>query len=233
VPEFEEERVAVAAAARRLAAAGLLIGTAGNVSLRVSDACVAVTATGIRLAEARAEHVTIVDGDGRVVAGEFAPTSELELHLGVYADHEAAAVVHTHSVQATVVGLVVDEVPVVHYQQLPLGGAIPVVPFAAFGTTELAHNVLVALRGKRAALMANHGAVALGSDLDDAVENILLVEWICEIYRTAASLGPVRTLDSEQQRAALEAAARRDYGTPKRLDGPRPGGHEVSGSEER
>ncbi|MGF6882625.1 ribulose-5-phosphate 4-epimerase/fuculose-1-phosphate aldolase [Nocardia sp. GAS34] len=79
--------------------------------------------------------------------------------------------------------------------------------------------MLTALRAKRAALMANHGAVALGSDLDDAVDNMLLVEWICEIYRTAASLGPVRALDPDQQRAALEAAARRDYGTPKRLDG--------------
>lgn len=82
--EFDEARGAVAAAARRLAAAGLLIGTAGNVSLKVGDH-VAVTATGVRLADAGPEEVTVVDSTGRVLAGGLAPTSELELHLGVYA----------------------------------------------------------------------------------------------------------------------------------------------------
>ncbi|WP_040805680.1 class II aldolase/adducin family protein [Nocardia concava] len=215
--EFDEARAAVAAAAQRLAAAGLLIGTAGNVSLKVGEH-VAVTATGVRLAEAGPEHVTVVDAAGRVVAGELAPTSELELHLGVYARFDAGAVVHTHAIESTALGLVVDEIPCLHYQQLLLGGVIRVAPFATFGTPELAAHVLAALDGKRAALMANHGAVALGSSLDDAVENTLLLEWLCEIYRKATVSGPVRTLSEEQQLAVIEAALRRGYGTTHRLE---------------
>lgn len=78
--------------------------------------------------------------------------------------------------------------------------------------------MLAALDGKRAALMANHGAVALGSSLDDAVENTLLLEWLCEIYRKATVSGAVRTLGEEQQLAVIEAALRRGYGTTHRLE---------------
>ena len=86
----------VAAAARRLAHEGLLVGTAGNVSARDDD-LVAVTATGVTLAGCRPEDVTVVTLDGTVVEGELMPTSELSLHLGIYADTSAAAVVHTHA----------------------------------------------------------------------------------------------------------------------------------------
>lgn len=75
-----------------------------------------------------------MDAAGRVLAGGLVPTSELELHLGVYARFDAGAVVHTHAVESTALSLVVDEIPCVHYQQLLLGGVIRVAPFATFGT---------------------------------------------------------------------------------------------------
>ncbi|GHF95001.1 MULTISPECIES: class II aldolase/adducin family protein [Amycolatopsis] len=211
------ERQAVVAACHDLAGAGLLIGTAGNVSVRVGDH-VAVTATGVVLGKATAEQITVVDLAGTVVAGDLAPTSELELHLGIYRRSGAGAVVHTHSPQATAISLVLDELPCVHYQQLLLGGAVRVAPFAVFGSDELAEHVWTALEGKSAALMANHGAVVHGPTLTAAVDNALLLEWACELYRNAASMGTPRVLDTAQQTAVIEAALRRGYGSTRRIE---------------
>jgi L-fuculose-phosphate aldolase len=207
-----QERAAVADACRRLGAEGLLIGTAGNVSLRVGER-VAITATGAVLAELTAEQVTVVDLDGKVVAGTLRPTSELDLHLGVHRRHGAGAVVHTHAPMATAVACVLDELPCFHYQLLALGGTVRVAPYATFGTPELAESVLAALDGRSAALMANHGAVTHASTLGKAVEHALLLEWACGVYQRAAAMGRPRVLDEQQQRAVIEAALARDYGT--------------------
>jgi len=202
----------VARAARHLAAAGLFIGTAGNLSARDGDR-VAVTATGVRLADCRPGQVTVVTLDGEVVAGDLVPTSEVDLHLGVYADTGAAAVVHTHAPYSTAVACVLDELPVIHYQQLLLGGTVRVAPYATFGTPELAAAVRDALAGRQAALMASHGSVAVGSSLAQAVENALLLEWLAQLHHRASALGAPRVLTDEQQAAAVEQAVRRSYGT--------------------
>jgi len=209
---LREVREAVAQAARLLAAEGLLIGTAGNVSAREGD-LVAVTGTGVVLAGCAAEDVTVVSIDGREVGGPLLPTSELDLHLGVYADTGAAAVVHTHAPYSTAVACVLDELPVLHYQQLLLGGAVRVAPYATFGTPELATRVRDALADRQAALMANHGSVALGASLAQAVDHALLLEWLAQLHHRASALGTPRQLTEDQQAAVIEAAVRRRYGT--------------------
>ena len=214
---LDEARRAVARACHGLAGEGLLIGTAGNVSVRTGDH-VAVTATGVVLGRATADDVTVVDLDGGVVAGELLPTSELELHLGIYRRYGAGAVVHTHSPQATAVSLVLDELPCVHYQQLALGGAIRVAPFAVFGSAELAAGTLAALEGKAAALLANHGAIVHGPTLEAAMDHALLLEWACGLYVRAATLGVPRVLDDGQQEAVMTAAVQRGYGRPRPLE---------------
>ncbi|MFC4503477.1 MULTISPECIES: class II aldolase/adducin family protein [Streptomyces] len=211
-PSLSQARTAVADACRRLGAEGLLIGTAGNVSLRVEDR-VAITATGAVLAQLTPYQVTVVDLDGKIVDGTLQPTSELDLHLGVYRRYGTGAVVHTHAPLATAVGLVLDELPCIHYQLLALGGTVRVAPYATFGTPELAESVLTALDGRGAALMANHGAVTHATTLDKAVENALLLEWACGVYQHAAVMGRPRALDEQQQLAVIEAAIARDYGT--------------------
>jgi len=210
-PELDERRDAIAAACRRLATDGLVIGTAGNVSARVDD-LVAITATGAAFESMTADQVSVVDLVGRVVVGELAPTSELELHLGVYRDVAAGAVVHTHAPMATAVGCVVDTLPCIHYQMLLLGGDVRVAPYATFGTPELAANVHAALQGRTAALMANHGAVTYGGDLDQAVERAQLLEWACTVYWRAAAIGTPRALDTDEQAAVIEVAMQRGYG---------------------
>jgi len=211
-------RQTVALAARRLADAGLLVGTAGNVSLRDGER-VAITATGVALGSCTPDDVTVVTLSGAIVEGGLAPTSELSLHLGVYADQPAeptAAVVHTHAPFATAIACVLDALPVVHYQQLALGGEIRVAPYATFGTPELAAHVRAALTGRSAALLANHGSVALGRTLDAAVDNALLLEWLCQLHHRASALGTPRVLSEAQQADVVRAAIERGYGTPRK-----------------
>ena len=216
-------REEVAAAARRLAHAGLLVGTAGNVSARSGDgedALVAVTASGVTLAGCRTEDVTVVSLTGDVVEGELRPTSELSLHLGVYADSpDTVAVVHTHAPWTTAVACVLEELPVLHYQQLLLGGAVRVAPYATFGTPELAVFVREALTGRQAALMANHGSVAIGATLEAAVENALLLEWLAALHHRASALGAPRVLTDAEQEDVVLAALSRGYGTVQPNEG--------------
>jgi L-fuculose-phosphate aldolase len=213
---IDGRREEVVAAARRLASEGLVVGTAGNVSAREGE-LVAVTPTGAPLARLGTEHVTVVDFDGRVVAGELEPTSELGLHLGVYRRYGAGAVVHTHAPMATALSCVLDELPCVHYGMLALGGTVRVAPYATFGTPELAAAVLEALEDRRAALIANHGAIVHASDAEAAVELTLLLEWACTVYWRAAALGRPRTLDEHDRRAVVAAALERGYGSTRRI----------------
>ena len=207
----------VVAAAHRLSDEGLVVGTAGNVSMRAADT-VAITPTGGVMAKLTAEQITIIDLDGRLVDGELAPTSELDLHLGVYGRFDAGAVVHSHAPMATALSCVLDELPVVHYQMMLLGGPVRVAPYRTFGSPELAAVTLDALEGRTAALMANHGAIVYADDLETAVERSLLLEWASTIYWRAAAIGSPRALSEDQRAAVVGAAVRRNYGTMRRAD---------------
>jgi L-fuculose-phosphate aldolase len=190
-------------ACHALAAAGLVVGTSGNVSVRDGDR-VLLSSKGAALGALTAGDVAAVNLSGEVLVG--APTSELGLHLAIYRRYDAGAIVHTHAPRGTALACVVDELPVVHYQLLALGGAIQVAPFAAFGTAELASAVTDALAGRTAALLANHGTVTYGATLAEAVERAVVLEWACGVYLDAARLGTPRVLD-EQQQAAVRASA--------------------------
>ena len=209
--DLDTARTQVVTACRKLADEGLVIGSAGNVSVRVGDR-IAVTATGARFEQLTAEHVTVVDLDGTVAAGDLAPTSEIDLHLGIYRGFGTGAVVHTHAPVGTAVGLVIDELPCIHYQMLLLGGAVRVAPYATFGSPELAAAVLAALEGKAAALMANHGTVTHAATIDAAIEHALLLEWAATVYWRAASIGTPRALDADAQQAVITAVTTRRYG---------------------
>ncbi len=106
----------------------------------------------------------------------------------------------------------IDELPTIHYGMLELGGAVRVAPYETFGTPELAAGVLEALDGRTAALMANHGAISFGPDLETAIERTLLLEWAASVYLRASAIGEPRVLDQAQLEAAAEAFETRGYG---------------------
>jgi L-fuculose-phosphate aldolase len=209
---LEEERQAVADACRSLAGDRLVAGTSGNVSARNGDR-VAISPTGAVLAEVDAADVAVVDLGGDQLDGPLAPTSEIDLHLGVYRDRDdAGAVVHTHAPVATALSCVLDELPVVHYEMLLLGGSVRVAPYETFGTPELAAAAVAALEGRSAVLLANHGTVCQAADLPGALRATALLEWVATLYMRASALGDPRTLDADQQRAVIEVAVSRSYG---------------------
>jgi L-fuculose-phosphate aldolase len=209
---IDELRYDVANTCRTLARSGLVIGTAGNVSARAGD-LVAVTPTGARLGSLDAADIAVVDLDGALVDGPLAPTSELPLHLAVYHHSDAAAVVHTHPPMATAIACVVDELPCFHYALLTLGGSVRVARYATFGTDDLAASVVEALDGRSAALLASHGAVTHGTDLQSALDATELLEWACGVYVHACACGTPRVLADDERLAVAEALS--TYGSTR------------------
>jgi L-fuculose-phosphate aldolase len=195
-------REAIVTTCQELSRSGLVVGTAGNVSVREGD-LVVVTPSRVRYAGLTPDLVGVHRLDGTPVEAPLAPTSELPLHLAVYAARpEAGAVVHTHSPAATALSALVDEVPAVHYYTELFGGPVRVAPYATYGSEELARNVVLALRDRTACLMGNHGAVTVGPDLAVAHEKSGYLEWLCDVYLRAASAGTPRLLSSAQLAAA-------------------------------
>ncbi|MEU2953038.1 class II aldolase/adducin family protein [Streptomyces xanthochromogenes] len=177
--------------ARRTAAEGLVVGTSGNVSVRVGE-LILVTPTGVPYDRLGPADTVAVDLDGRQVLGTLRPTSEVPMHLAVYRSTDARAVVHTHAVHATAVSTLVTELPLIHYMAAALGGPVRVAPYALYGSEELAGNMLRALDGRTACLLQNHGTVAHGASLAQAYDRTAQLEWMCRVWLTAAAL-PGRT----------------------------------------
>ncbi|MFL6127062.1 class II aldolase/adducin family protein [Actinophytocola sp.] len=219
----DEVRAEIAAACHRLASEGMVFGTAGNVSVRQGDR-VALTATGVTLADATPDDVTVVDLSGAVVAGGLRPTSEVGLHLGIHRHVGDGAIVHTHAPASTALACVLDELPVIHYQLLDVGGSVPVVPFFPFGTTELAEAVAAAMADRKAVLMANHGMVTRDATLAEALERTFVVEWACALYARASVLGTPKVLTAAQQQAVRAVIAKLRYGKPQPMETAPPAG---------
>ncbi|MEU8202980.1 class II aldolase/adducin family protein [Streptosporangium sp. NPDC049046] len=200
-----EQRRLLCEYGHRAATTGLVVGTAGNLSVRVGD-LVAVTPSGVSLDRLEPDACPVVDIEGHLVEGDLRPSSETPMHLAVYATTGAGAVVHTHSVFGTVVATTMSELPPIHYNVLLLGGTVRVAEYATYGTPELAASVRAALKDRRAALMANHGGVTIGDDLDGAFEATRLLEWLCEVYVRARSVGEPRVLTEEQLASVVRRA---------------------------
>ena len=207
---LEKERRDVVETCLFMQSNGLIVGTAGNVSIRVDDK-VAISPSGVPYETMTAEDVVVFSMDGERVDGVLEPSSELPLHLSVYRETAAKAITHNHAPASTALGLVVDEIPPSHYYSAMLGGIIRVAPYAEFGTDELARNVTDALKGRSGALMKNHGAITVGPTVKKAAGLLPILEYVCEIHLRAMATGaPIALLSPEQMADAKAAIA--DYG---------------------
>ncbi|KRV49291.1 fuculose phosphate aldolase [Wenjunlia vitaminophila] len=203
----------VARTAQQMAADGLVVGTAGNVSTRVGD-LVVVTPSGVRYDRLRRSDWVVVDLDGKQVHGTLRPTSELPMHLAVYRNTDARAVVHTHSVHATAASTLVDELPAIHYVAAGLGGTIRVAPYATYGSEELAEVMLLALRDRTACLLKNHGTITVAEDLDSAYGKTEVLEWLCQVWLAARAAGTPSVLPGYEIEHVVERI-RNTYGQPR------------------
>lgn len=204
-------RRAVIGTAQRTLAAGLTHGTSGNVSARTPGGF-CVTPSGIPYESLQPADIVELDVAGNVTRGSHRPSSEWRIHRDVYvARPEVNAVVHVHPPFATTISCLRRDLPAVHYMIAAAGGAtVRCAAYATFGTEELSGAVLEALRDRQACLMANHGLVALGADLDAALGVAVEVEKVAEIYWRALAAGEPVILDDAEMARVLERF--RDYG---------------------
>jgi len=209
---LEDARSQVCRWARRAVADGLVVGRSGNLSVRVGS-LIAVTPTAVDYDQLGPADVAVVDLHGRPVDGALAASSELPMHLAAYeADPLRAAVVHTHAVHATAVGLLIDEVPRVHYMLGALGESVRVAPYATYGTPELALAMGTALAGRHGCLLRNHGTVTTGADLAQAYERTLQLEFACRLWLLARAVGEPELLPADELRRLAHKLT--TYGQP-------------------
>ena len=211
----EEQRRQVARTAVALVETGLVVNTSGNASMRIADQ-ILITPSSQPYASLEPKDIVVLDLQGNPVDGDLVPSSETPLHLSVYAAHrDVGAIVHTHSVFATAVSTLLQELPAIHYQVADLGGPVPVAPYHTFGTADLAAAVTDALHGRSAALMQNHGAITVARDIDQALARSVTLEWLARVYLIAQRSGTPTLVDEQelvrvQQRMAELADEQRE-----------------------
>lgn len=199
---YEIQRAEVAETALGLLTTGLIIGTSGNVSVRVGEHVI-ITPSGRDYRSLTPRDVAVVDLSGDTIDGEMLPSSETPLHLSVYESNpDVTAIVHAHSIYATAISTVLDLLPTIHYQMLELGGAVRVAPYRTFGTDELAEVTSKALQGRTAVIMKNHGSLATGATLDKALDRCVTLEWCSKLYLKALSAGTPNILSADEMTLA-------------------------------
>jgi L-fuculose-phosphate aldolase len=183
---------------RRMVELGLNRGTAGNASVRCGSH-ILITPSALPVNEMSEQDMVLMDGEGKVqFAGK--PSSEWRFHRDILkARSEIGAVLHMHSTFATTIACLRRNVPAVHYHIAIAGGdTIRCTPYSVFGEQNLSDLALDALHDRKACLLGNHGMIALGKDLNDALSVALEVEYLCEIYWRTLQAGEPHIL-SEQQ----------------------------------
>ena len=199
-----ELRRAMVVAARSLTAQGLNRGTSGNIGVRCGAAFL-ITPSGVAAEDLLPEKIVAMNYSGSIV-GSGKPSSEWRFHRDILAARaEIGAVVHTHSRYATSLACLQREIPAFHYMIAMAGGdSIRCTPYAIFGSQALSDLALRALEDRKACLLGNHGMIALGFDLTDAMALALEVESLCEQYWSALQLGEPKLLSGRQMQAVLK-----------------------------
>jgi len=218
-PIDQAARSAVVGAARRLAAAGHNPGTAGNVSVRArgsAGGAFLVTPSGVVPDALSASDVVRVEADGSWPRSGPAPSSEWRLHADLYAARaDVGAVVHAHSRYACAMACARRALPAHHYMVAALGDReVPCAPYATFGTEALSRAVVETLGARSACLLANHGQVAVGADLERALAAAELVEWLAELTWRVEALGGGVVLSGSAM-GDVEDRFREGYGQPR------------------
>ena len=208
-----ETRTEIVRIARLLRARGLAIGTSGNVGARLDDGRIAITPSTMDYDEMTPDDVVIVEADGSPAEGRHRPSSELRIHVEVFAARpDVRAIVHTHSPFATTFAAARRPVPAVHYVLAllvaPGRDTLRVAEYATFGTAELARNAVRALGDDHAVLLANHGAIAVGGSLRSALGRAERVEELAMLAWRAGQIGGATLLDAAELDRVRDQMAR-------------------------
>jgi L-fuculose-phosphate aldolase len=193
--------------ANRLDQQGLNRGTSGNLSARYKDGML-ITPSGMGAEGLTEDDIVFVNMDG-TSRGRWQPSSEWLFHRDILERRpEFGAVVHTHAIAATALACLRKDIPPIHYMIALMGGDnVRCAKYATFGTQELSNNALIALKDRKACLLANHGMIAAGENLDDAYRIAVEVETLSELYLRALQAGEPVLLKAQEFRDAQDRFA--------------------------
>lgn len=214
---YEQMSRDVIDAGRDMAAAGLVAGTWGNISVRVPGGdLVLITPSGMPYHSLAVSDLVTVDLSGAPRAGHRRPSTELPLHLEIYrARPDVQAIMHTHSRYACALAVArLDLPPILEEQAQLAGGRVAVASYAPAGSEALAHHAVQALGSRNAVLLANHGLVGVGGNIQEAFLVCQIIEKACQIYILSRGLGQAHVLSNSEVRA-LQENFRAGYGQRK------------------
>ncbi len=212
-----EIRESIVTACRELTRRGLTYGKSGNISVRRDERSFFVSPTGMPYESLQPDDIPLVNLKGRWF-GRRRPSSEWRFHRDILAARgEIGAIVHTHSPKATALACTGRAIPAFHYMVAVAGGIdIRCAPYHTFGSQELSDGALEALEGRLACLLANHGVIALGRTLEEALSLAGEVEDLAAKYCAVLALGEVRILDDVEMGRVIEKF--RTYGKQTAVD---------------
>jgi len=190
--------------ARAMNEKGINQGSAGNVSVRAPEGYI-ITPTGMLYEDCTIDDMVHMSMDGEAFS-PLKPSSEWRFHQDLYATRpDAEAIVHVHSAFATALACLGNEIPSFHYMIAVVGGkTIRCTPYHTFGTQELSDAVIAAMADRKACLMGNHGMLATGSNLKQALAMAVEVEKLCEIYWRVLQIGGGKLIDDAEMDLILE-----------------------------
>ena len=198
--EVNKLKMEIVEAGKRMLHKGLVIGASGNISIRISgEDKIVITPSQIKYDKIGVNDIVVVDFKKNVLEGDRSPSVETGMHIGVYETRpDVGAIVHTHSVYASAIASLGKTIPpFLDDIVLMLGGEIEVAEYGMPGSKELAENAVRALGKKNAVLLANHGPLSCGKNLEGAFVNAELVERVAKIFILSSLLGKPKNLPQE------------------------------------
>ncbi|MHB1711299.1 MAG: L-fuculose-phosphate aldolase [Acidimicrobiales bacterium] len=195
----EDAANAVLVAAKDMLAKGLVEGTAGNISARTEEGALCITPSSVDYAAMTLDDLVTVDPDGKVISGTRSPSSEMALHLACYAAYDdIGSVIHSHPVHATMFAVARQPIAsCIDEFSIYVGGEVRVTEYAASGSADLGSQAVAALKDRGAALIANHGMVAVGPTPDKVLHITALVERSAHILWGARMIGTLHPLPDD------------------------------------
>ena len=203
---WESEKKLVIEAAQEMERKGLVVGAAGNVSLRLQDpsgrALLAITPSSRAYDSLKVDDIVVIDFDNKRIEGELKASIETPMHIEVLkARKKMNAVVHAHPPFCSAIAVAGTDIPpLIDEQVILIGGEIKVAEYALPGTPELAKAAVAALGPRNAVILANHGVLTVGRDMREALTFCELAEELAKIYASALGLGKVNQLPPEAVR---------------------------------
>ncbi len=196
----EEKVQAILDTGREMVSSGLVAGTWGNISVRLSDDALLITPSGLPYTELEADDLVVVNLEGEVVKGRLKPSSETKMHTAIYKQRQdVMGIVHTHSPYASVFAVTRKGLPpVMEEMAMLLGGTVQVAPYQPAGSAELAAAAVEALADRSAVFLANHGVVGVGRSLEEALLVCRIVEKGALVYLLSQMTGTPHLIEDHQ-----------------------------------